>query len=89
MLFYFFVSHTKALKPDEDPIEPIALLAAPFIVNALYTLGWIAEAFLIRPTHLQGPKLLGLGYKISFVAVILPTAFWGGYWLLQAIKLIK
>lgn len=63
--------------------------STPFIINMLYTLGWIAEAFLIGPTKVQGPKLLGLGYKISFVAVILPTAVWGGYWFLEAIKLIN
>src|SRR5882724_6044548 len=53
VLFFFFVSHTKALKPGEDPIEPFALLAAPFVVNALYTLGWIAEVFFISPAPSQ------------------------------------
>src|SRR6185503_20909678 len=46
LLFYFFISRTNALKPGEDAVEPIALLAAPVVMNICYTAGWVVEGFL-------------------------------------------
>jgi hypothetical protein len=93
LLFYFFISRTNALKPGEDAVEPIALLAAPFVMNICYTVSWVVEAFLDK-AHSEdgeflGPKLLKSGLKISVFVAILPAAFWGGYWLLQVIGLIR
>jgi NADH:ubiquinone oxidoreductase subunit 5 (subunit L)/multisubunit Na+/H+ antiporter MnhA subunit len=93
LLFYFFISRTNALKPGEDAIEPMALVAAPVIMNLCYTAGWIVEVFLGKPQsedgRVLGPRLLKVGLKSSLVVVALPTAFWAGYWLLQVVGLIK
>ena len=93
MLLSFIVSKTNALKPSEDVIEPMALLAAPVIMNLCYTAGWVAEKAL-RKTWPEsggrlGPKLLKAGVIFSLVVVALPTAYWGGYWLLRVTGLIK
>lgn len=93
VLFYFFVSKTNALPAGEDAVEPIALLAAPFIINFCYTAGWIIEIFSGKPYSKEGrvlgPILLKAGVKFSMVVVWLPAAYWGGYWLLQIVGLIK
>ena len=34
--FFFFISNADELAPGEDAVEPIALLAAPFLVNIAY-----------------------------------------------------
>ena len=90
-LFYFFISRTNALKLGEDAVEPIALLAAPVVMNICYTAGWVVEGFLDKAhsDEVLGPKLLRSGLKLSLFVVILPSVFWGGYWLLQAVGLIK
>jgi len=93
LLFYFFISRTNALKPGEDAVEPIALLAGPVVMNICYTLGWVVEGFLAK-THsaddeVLGPKLLRSGLKLSLFVVILPSVFWGGYCLLRVVGLIK
>jgi len=92
-LFYFFISRSNALKPGEDAVEPIALLAAPVLMNICYTAGWVVEGFLDK-THsdeegVLGPKLLSAGLKLSLFVVALPSVFWGGYWLLRVVGLIK
>src|SRR2546430_979149 len=43
ILFEAAIHATGVLKPGEDAEEPIALLAAPILVNVLYTLGWLVE----------------------------------------------
>lgn len=92
-LFYFFISRTNALKPGEDAVEPIALLAAPVVMNICYTAGWVVEGFLDKAhsdeDEVLGPNLLRSGLKLSLFVVILPSLFWGGYWLLRVVGLIK
>jgi len=55
------------LHPGEDAVEPIALLAAPFGINLLYTLGWLVEvpARLLRPglSPRFGQLLLKMGHR--------------------------
>ena len=92
-LFYFFISRSNALKPGEDAVEPIALLAAPVLMNICYTAGWVVEGFLDKAhsdeEEVLGPKLLSAGLKLSLFVVALPSVFWGGYWLLRVVGLIK
>jgi hypothetical protein len=58
LLFYFFISRTNALKPGEDAVEPIALLAAPVVMNICYTAGWVVEGFLDK-AHSDEDEVLG------------------------------
>ena len=92
-LFYFFISRTTELKPGEDAVEPIALLAAPVVMNICYTAGWVVEGFLDKAhsdeDEVLGPKLLRSGLKLSLFVVAIPSVFWGGYWLLRVVGLIK
>jgi hypothetical protein len=93
MLFYFFISRADRLKLGEDVVEPMALLAAPVIMNLCYTARWVAEMALRKAWPESrgslGPKLLKVGLKVSLVIIALPTAYWGGYWLLRVTRLIK
>ena len=53
------------LEPGEDAVEPIALMAAPFLFNIAYTAGWICEMGL-RLVSLRGsgPLLMKLGVGV-------------------------
>ena len=42
-VFFAAITSSGHLQPGEDAVEPIALVAAPFVINILYTLGWIVE----------------------------------------------
>ena len=92
-LFYFFISRSNALKPGEDAVEPIALLAAPVLMNICYTAGWVVEGFLDKAhsdeEEVLDPKLLKSGLTLSLFVVTLPSVFWGGYWLLRVVGLIE
>jgi len=63
LLYVVFLDWAHELKPGEDAIEPLALLAAPFIINICYTAGWSAELFLRivwrEKSPRTGPILLG------------------------------
>ena|SRR5215216_2607363 len=93
LLFYFFISRTNALKPGEDAVEPAALLVAPVVMNLCYTAGWVVEACLYKAhsknEEVLGPKLLRSGLNLSVLVVTIPAAYWGGYWLLQALEIMK
>ena len=43
LIFFAAIVTSGHLQPGEDAVEPLALLAAPFVINVLYSLGWIAE----------------------------------------------
>ena len=65
-------------------------IAAPFIINALYTLGWLVEVPVrIGVPNLSprfGPILLvGLGFGLCLITI--PAAFWLGYRVLQTIDI--
>src|SRR6185295_17843168 len=62
-LFYFFISRTGAILRGDDAFEPIALLAAPVVMNICYTAGWVVEGFFgkAHSDEVLGPKLLRSG----------------------------
>jgi len=85
--FFWAITTSGHLHPGEDAVEPLALLAAPFGINILYTLGWIVEvpARLVVPdlTPRFGPLLLKLGLGLGLFLIAVPAVFWVGYRLLQ------
>lgn len=87
VVFIYAITSSGHLQAREDAVEPIALLAAPLGVNALYTLGLLAEVStrLLVPALSPGfgPLLLKLGLGMGILLTILPAGFWGGYRLLQ------
>ncbi|HJP95750.1 MAG TPA: hypothetical protein VJ843_00065 [Candidatus Saccharimonadales bacterium] len=93
LLLYFIVSKTNGLKPGEDVVEPMALLAAPVMMNLCYTGGWVAEVSLRKRWPggggNLGPRLLKAGFQISLAVVTIPSAYWGGYWLQQVTGLLN
>jgi hypothetical protein len=92
ILFYLAISSSGHLEPGEDAVEPIALFAAPILFNIAYTGGWLAEIALrilwrdSQPS--TGPILLKVGIAFSIFVVLLPSVFWGCYWLLNAIGIL-
>ena len=92
-ILFWALATSGHLRPGEDAVEPIALLAAPVGINVLYTLGWLVEAparLLVRDlSPCFGPMLLRLGVGMSAVLIALPAAFWTGYRLLQSAGLVS
>jgi hypothetical protein len=93
LVFFWAIGTSGRLEPGEDAVEPIALLAAPFGINALYTLGWLVEV----PSRLFrrdlsprfGPVLLKLGFALGLFLITVPAGFWVGYRILQGAGLMK
>lgn len=87
VIFFFSILTSGHLKPGEDAVEPMAIMAAPFGINFLYTLGWLVEvpARIFKPdlSPRFGPLLLKLGIGLGMFLITLPAACWGGYRLLQ------
>lgn len=90
VVFLWAITTSGHLQPGEDAVEPIALLAAPFVINLLYTLGWLVE---VPARHLFpglssgfGPRLLKLGFGLGLFLITIPAVFWGGYRLLQLVE---
>jgi hypothetical protein len=84
MLFFYFIDRSHVLKPGEDAEEPLAIIAAPFIMNLCYTFGWIVECGL-RLTHLSKNRKAGLlmfkaGCGFSVFVALLPSAYWSVYY---------
>ena len=88
-----FILHTDVLKPGEDAVEPIALMAAPILINICYTLGWITEIFLNgigwNGSKKVGPLLLKAGLVLSLTVAMIPSVYWGVYWLVQLAGIIS
>jgi hypothetical protein len=67
------------LEPDPpDFVEPVALMAAPFMINFAYTLGWIVELSLRQlgwPN--RDPLLMKLGMAATVFFIALPAVSWG------------
>ena len=88
-IFFWAITTSGHLQPGEDAVEPIVLLAAPFGINVLYTLGWLVEVpariFIPGLSPGFGPLLLKLGLWLGLSLITLPAAFWGGYRLLQLV----
>jgi len=91
LLFFVFIHWAGVLKPGEDAVEPIGLLAAPVLINIAYTGGWVGQLAL-RTLRIEfpavGPTLLRAGLVLSLGVAIFPSAFWGGYCLLRLFSVI-
>ena len=75
-IFFAAMMHSGELKPGEDPVEPLALLAAPVLANVAYTLGWFTEIvvnLVCLPARRIGPHLLRTGLIFSALMVFLPA----------------
>jgi hypothetical protein len=87
VVFFLAITSSGHLKAGEDAVEPLALVAAPIVVNVLYTLGWIVElagrsiAPDLPPRF--GPRLLKAGLGLGLFLSTLPAAYWAGYRVLQ------
>jgi len=89
LLFFHFINVVGELKPGEDAIEPMALFAAPFLINIAYTAGWVAELFLrfVWRDNIArlGPALLKLGFSFSLFVILLPSVFWFLMWVYRSV----
>ena len=87
LVFFWAFATSGQLQPGEDAVEPLALIAAPFGINLLDTLGWLVEipARVLKPSLSPrfGPLLLTLGLGLGLSLISLPAVYWGGYRLLQ------
>ena len=92
-VFLSAITTSGDLQPGEDAVEPLALLAAPFGINLLYTLGWLVEvpARLLVPglSSRFGPMLLKLGFGLGLFLITMPAGIWGGYRLLQLVGVVS
>lgn len=86
-VFLAAITTSHHLQAGEDAVEPLALMAAPLVVNILYTLGWIVEVTYrsIEPdvSPRFGPRLLKVGIGLGLFMCTLPAGYWAGYWLLE------
>jgi hypothetical protein len=85
------IAATGHLQPGEDAVEPLGLLAAPVVVNLLYTLGWLVESAVrtlgFDPPPTFGPLLLKLGLALGLLLCTLPAAIWIGVALIQWLRI--
>lgn len=92
-IFMWAILTSGELQPGEDAVEPLGLIAAPFAINFLYTLGWLVEvpARLVAPnlTPRFGPALLAAGLGFGLFLITLPAAFWGGIRVLQLLGVLS
>jgi len=93
VIFLWAITTSGHLQPGEDAVEPLALLAAPFGINILYTFGWLVE---VPARHLVpglsssfGPMLLKLGLGLGLFLIAMPAVSWGGYRLLQLVGVVS
>jgi hypothetical protein len=91
VIFLIAIQGSGELKPGEDAEEPLALIAAPFLINACYTMGWLVElpARAMWPGWEIGPRLMKLGVGFSLFCVTLPAAIWVVIWVLKSTHLLK
>jgi len=92
-ILFWAITTSGHLKPGEDAVEPMALLAAPLGVNLCYTFGWMVElpARRLSPSLSPrfGPFLLRLGIGLSDLLISVPAVLWGGYRLLQLAHVLR
>ena len=61
-------------------VNPIGLVLAPFLINILYTGGWVAELVLWlmwKPHPRTGPILFVVGTALSIAIFTIPAIIWG------------
>jgi hypothetical protein len=91
--FFWAITTSGHLQPGEDAVEPLALLAAPFGINILYTLGWLVEVpirlAVSNLTPRFGPTLLKVGLGFGLFLITLPAALWVSYRLLQLARVVS
>jgi|SRR5581483_4024112 len=92
LVYAFFISISGVLEPGEDLIEPMALIAAPFVVNMCYTAGWATE-LLVRAVYPStaigfGPRLFRLGLLLSVVITVLPGIYWGAFCFVKLMRVL-
>ena len=87
MLFFFFITNCDVLEGGEDAVEPMALFAAPILINIAYTAGSVVEITLKlisrEDSRLVGPVLFMLGLGFTVLAVLFPSALWGAIWVIR------
>lgn len=90
MIFFLFIGLSGVLKPEEDAVEPMALVLAPIAANIFYTTGWVFELLLrgvLKAFKTDMPdlarKLMMLGLAFSLLVVLAPGAIWCGIVLLN------
>ena len=92
VVFLWAITTSGHLERGEDAIEPLAILAAPFGINLLYTLGWLVEvpARFVVPdlTPAFAPSLLKAGLVFGIVLITLPADYWLVYRVLQLADLV-
>jgi hypothetical protein len=93
MIFFWAITSSGHLEPGEDAVEPMALIAAPFIVNICYTTGWFVElaARMMIPSLSTrfSSALLKIGIGFSLFVISIPAMLWLGYRLLQVIDILQ
>jgi hypothetical protein len=93
VVFFWAITTSGHLGPGEDAVEPLALLAAPFGINALYTLGWLVEVpsrFLVRNLSPRfGPVLLAFGLALGLFLITVPAGLWAVYRVLQGMGVVR
>ena len=89
MAFFLFITLAHELKPGEDAVEPLALLATPILFNIGYTAGWIAELFLRVVWRERNPvvasALLKLGVSGTLFCALIPSVVWFIIWVVRSI----
>jgi type III secretory pathway component EscT len=91
-VFAWAITTSGHFQRGEDVVEPILLIAAPFAINALYTLGWLLELSVqcVAPSLSTrfGPTLLKVGLVLGLFLITLPAGLWAGYRFLQPAGLV-
>jgi hypothetical protein len=88
--FYWAINSSGHLEPGDDAVEPMALIATPFVANICYTLGWFVQIILRRtesPVFAQ--RLLRFGLGFSLFVIGFPTICWLVFRLLQLVNVLK
>ena len=89
-VFLLAIECAGGLEPGEDAVEPLALIAAPVLLNIAYTAGWILEVAIRLVFHKAplwfGPVLLGMGLASTLVAEVLPAAIWVGIAVVEMVS---
>jgi hypothetical protein len=89
VVYFPAITSSGRFRPGEDAVESIALFAAPWLINLLYTLGWLVEI----PARRQvpglsprfGPLLWAVGLAFGLLLMTVPAVIWTMFRVLQVI----